>query len=208
MNNTAAYLPSIDQETTNILANLRPKDVLVLSSRHFSMYATPFVHVGVAYYQKLEGDKGESLSEKSFLQLWGNKLEAIAKLSADHGASVVFIKQPPEFPRELSPSQLCQKEWYRPLLPSNCILTTERSRLRTRFMVGMSLILRKLQQENPSFFVYDPFDQFCPPSKNQCSTVIDGILRFSDNDHLSMQGSLMLEDSFTEFLRHHGLLKG
>jgi peptidoglycan/LPS O-acetylase OafA/YrhL len=64
----ATYMPTIDKEASEALAILKPKDILILSSRHFGLYASPFVHNGSTYYLTAKGDKGEHLSTQTLLR--------------------------------------------------------------------------------------------------------------------------------------------
>jgi hypothetical protein len=204
---TASYAPTIEKEAKNVLSKLKPHDILILSSRHFSMYAVPFVHHGSTYYLEAKGDRGERLSTRALLLLWRKKLQLITSLASNREANVIFIMQPPEFRRELTSNLLCSKQWYRPTSPPDCVLSADRDRLQHRFLGDTAKILTELQKTNLNFFVYDPFGKLCPPSRSQCSTNVNGVPRFSDNDHLSRDGSLLLEEDFTGFLSRHGLLQ-
>jgi len=197
----------LDKETVQVIRELNSGDVLLLSSRHFSLYKKLFVHKGNRYYQTLKGDRGESLDKKGLIFTWKSKLRQIIQSAGSKNASVVFFAPLPEFQSEVS-SELCSKEWFRYAISKNCYLTEERKpMITTRYLPEMKETLGELKEEYSNFHVFDPFTALCPTSRRVCSPLGDGGMTFSDSNHLSVRGALLLVKPFDEFLASHSLLK-
>ncbi len=67
-----------------------------------------------------------------------------------------------------------------------------------------------LAQSVPNLYVYNPFDVICPPplsakSSSDCHMYRRDIPLFSDNDHISPDGSILVYKDFTGFLRSNDL---
>ena len=198
----------IDDETTQAIRELRKGDILVLSSRHYSLYRVPFVHNGVRYYQSLRGEQGEFLNRQSLIAIWKKKMQQIIKGATAKGSNVVFFAPLPEFQLELESPAICTKEWFRASLLKDCRLKEPRDPLlRSRFLPEMKTTLRMLENEYKNFYVFDAFPALCPPTQRYCDSSGNSGRLFWDNDHLSTRGALLLFSDFHQFLQGRSLLK-
>lgn len=201
------HASTIDDETVQAIQELSRGDILILISRHYSLYERLFSHNGFKYYQTLRGDSGEPLDKVSLISLWEAKLERIIFEATNKNANVVFIAPLPEFSRELKDSNLCTQEWFRPVVEKDCRLTESRSAISDRrFIPEMKTVTERLRGKFRNFYVYDPFSVICPLRVENCDSSPNGKRLFSDNDHLSIRGALLLAKDFEKFLLNHQLL--
>ena len=199
---------NIGDEAVRAIRALRRGDVLVLSSRHFPMYQRLFVHNGSSYYLDARDDINQLLDKRTLSAIWRSKLQEIIRQATEKGADVVFFAPLPEFQSELEDSPLCSKEWFRISggTLSHCRLLEPREpMLRKRFFPEMEATLVEMKRQFPGFHLFDPFPAMCPPSKKFCASEDNSGRLYSDNDHLSVRGALLLAKVFEDFLERHSL---
>lgn len=205
----ARRISDIDAEAIRAVGELGEGDILILSSRHYPMYKELFVHNGEKFYQTLLSDDNLPLDRNKLAVAWKSKLSRLINKASQKGASIVFFTPFPEFQSELAPPALCVKEWFRPQVAKNCQLKEAvNPMLWDRFIPEMDSILKELEHENEKFYVFKTFHLLCPTEKVTCSTSNEYGRIFSDNDHLSTSGALLLSGPFENFLQKNMLLDG
>ncbi|MDC3009374.1 acyltransferase [Synechococcus sp. AH-736-G20] len=197
----------VDPEVKQAIKELDSGDILVLSSRLWSLYVHPFDLNGEISVKYSRDDSGQLLDNNSIGIFWQAKMYKLLQLASLKGVNVVFISPYPEFSQHLQLAELCTREWFRPILSGGCYVSELRSSLLTkRFIPQFEIILSQLEDQFRGFHIFNAFDVLCPPSKLYCdSSDATGRLYF-DNDHLNVRGVLSLSSVFNEFLHARSLL--
>jgi hypothetical protein len=60
--------------------------------------------------------------------------------------------------------------------------------------------LKQLASDVPGTAVFDPFESICPPVTRVCSNQLGSALLYSDDNHLTNAGALLLHPAFQSFL--------
>ncbi len=166
------------------LADLRPRDIVILSS-----------------YMNRKVEAGKDISQDANFEKWLRNLDGFTKTAKQKHAKVVFFAPTPDFGKygqEITPPEACLPEWFRPNPPENCRLNADRKELRTQienFMLG----IKSIERQNNNFYIYDPFPILCPEGLN-CSNYLNGVRTFFDVDHLNIIGGEYLYKDFMKFL--------
>ncbi|QNG30952.1 acyltransferase family protein [Synechococcus sp. LTW-R] len=101
-------------------------------------------------------------------------------------ASLILVAPLPRHPG-FTP-ELCSRQWFRPS-PSAACQKTEKSFLeRERKHIISKLELAAEKTKN--IYVFDPFERFC--SSEYCYVAKGGVFLYSDDNHLSKDGSLLI----------------
>ena len=149
------------------IKELADGDILVLSSRHVSLYITHFMHGGYKYYHSSRDDNGTSIGEDELVLTWKGKLRRIVEGASSRNATVVFFAPIPEFQEELQVQETCLKQRFRPILPDNCILTGNREQLiNNRFLPQLNQVIKDLEGESPDFLSFNSFPVLCPAKED------------------------------------------
>jgi hypothetical protein len=179
--------PYADKEVGRVLARLRPGDRVVLVANL------------AGYLGGVDGPTRRS-AEASYAAA----LREIDGEVRRRGAELVLFGPLPTFPQEKigGPLSLCQAEWFRPAwsLGPQCqpVLRPRQQAL------AESLPVQRLQEgiirDLPGTRLFSPFDSLCPPEQRVCSSVLAGTLLYSDNNHLTNAGALLLYPRLMAFL--------
>ncbi|QPN70344.1 SGNH hydrolase domain-containing protein [Synechococcus sp. CBW1108] len=144
--------------------------------------------------------------------LWLTEVEKIAKDAYKKGINVILIAPIPVFrgiPSERKPKdELCVKEWFRPIIPKECLglFREERSVLASR-MENINKALSALEATNKNIHIYKAFDFLCPQRLQDCTTYLNGIRIYRDDDHFTAEGSLLVGSHFLDFTTKPGLTR-
>ena len=65
--------------------------------------------------------------------------------------------------------------------------------------------LKDLANRKSNIYIFDPFPVICPRQKN-CANYLGPIRTFSDDNHLSREGSKLLYENFLGFLKREKLI--
>ena len=192
---------------------LQSGDILALSSRlEYYFIRTKFNLEHEDTTLRLADGDWNSIEEDQALSAWLNEVRTIAKKSEEKGIRIVIIAPTPVFrgnPKgEQPPGQLCVKEWFRPRIPKECpgLFRQERSTLESR-LKKIDKGLDALAATNKNIQIYKPFDILCPKRSDSGETYLNGIRTFRDDDHLSMDGSLLVASDFLDFASKTGLIR-
>jgi peptidoglycan/LPS O-acetylase OafA/YrhL len=179
--------PYADKEVGRVLARLRPGDRVVLVANL------------AGYLGGVDGPARRS-AEASYAAA----LREIDGEVRRRGAELVLFGPLPTFPQEKigGPLTLCQAEWFRPAwsLGPQCqpVLRPRQQEL------AASLPVQRLQEgiirDLPGTRLFSPFDSLCPPEQRVCSSVQAGTLLYSDDNHLTNAGALLLYPRLMAFL--------
>jgi peptidoglycan/LPS O-acetylase OafA/YrhL len=155
--------------------------------------------------QRYSRDWKKPISANEALKDWSNEVQRLAQSLHARGINLILIAPHPTFP-ENNPI-VCTKEWFRPDT-STCSakFSISREKFRQRIL-PISSVLTRLSKENANIYVFDPFPLLCPPSNTLCFPNIGDTQLYTDEHHLSTEGSLFLYDDFTSFLSRNNLLK-
>ena len=206
--NLPLYLPSERElDVISSVANLPSDSVVILSSRHFSMYRRFFVDKGRKYYQSLKSDTGQLIGKEELIRLWKDKISAIVRAAAQKKNTVVFMLPLPEFTDELLPARICSTEWFRPEIHKDCeSQVTGKKDSKARFIPEFYGAISELEDIYSNFRVFDGTDFICRPSNEFCSPQDNGKRMYWDNDHLSVRGAMKLVKPFGDYLYSQGIL--
>ena len=179
--------PYADKEVGRVLARLRPADRVVLVANL------------AGYLGGVDGPTRRSAE--------ASHAAALREIDGEvrrRGAELVLFGPLPTFPQEKigGPLSLCQAEWFRPAwsLGPQCqpVLRPRQQAL------AESLPVQRLQEgiirDLPGTRLFSPFDSLCPPEQRVCSSVLAGTLLYSDNNHLTNAGALLLYPRLMAFL--------
>ena len=197
----------IDLEVENAIQRLKQGDILVLSSRLWSLYKRPFDLNGKLTYKTLKDDNYSPLDRRSVGIFWKAKMENIIRAATLKGVNVIFFSPYPEFNDQLEIAELCTAEWFRPAISEKCYLKQPRSpMLNDRFVPEFESILQELESEFDGFHVFNTFDPLCPLGQDFCESGNESGRLFFDNDHLNVRGVTLLSKHFNKFLHTRSLV--
>ena len=145
------------------------------------------------------------LSRSQALGQWIEGVDQIAASNPD--TPIVLLLPTPEFGGGV-PMELCQPQWFRPHPPQECRTGLDRRSL-DRLSTYLKGKLQPLLARHPQLVVHDPLDALCPTRTGRCPRLRDGVLLYTDGDHLSVVGaSLVLDDLVTSLRRQQPLPTG
>ena len=133
-------------------------------------------------------------------QALGRWIEGVDRIAAANpGTPLVLLLPTPEFGGGV-PMELCQPQWFRPHPPQECRTGLERRSL-DRLSTYLRGQLQPLLARHPQLMVHDPLDALCPAGTGRCPRLRDGVLLYSDSDHLSGYGASLVLDNLVASLR-------
>lgn len=179
-----------DAAVKDMLARLRPGDVVFLPSLRVPRMADQYVIYGLAAAQARMASAATAQ-----IRAAGTKAALpVLQQFANAGAKIVFEAPGPEFQ---SPAFRCA-DWYDRQNPicagGDTIPRTAIAALRAPVLAVFAQFSRKI----PAVSVWDPLPLLCPGPV--CSQSANGEPLFFDGDHLSGYGDRMLEPSFAAFV--------
>ena len=187
---------------------LKNGDIILLSSSfdlHFFNNNFSFEERsrGRTYFSK---DKKIISPQESYIQ-YLEDLKKLAIKADKKGINIVIFSPLPIFKYfENAPSGfICKKQWFRPNIPKNCQedFSTKKIEILERFEIIFSG-LDSISKSTKNTFIYSPFNQLCP--EEMCFSKNNGMKIFRDNNHLSREGSISLENNFIKFLKENNLI--
>ena len=181
----------------------RGEGAVVLSLR-WPLYFDPGI-LGDAIHartQHLDPVSGEARSKQEALEAWINE---VARIARSHPTTpFVLLLSTPEFPGS-EPIELCRPQWFRPRLPADC-----RQGLPRAGTARLNAWLRQRLQARlgglSNVQIHDPLNSLCPPDRDRCPRQQDGVLLYSDADHLSGRGAALVLDGLVADLRRQRLI--
>jgi peptidoglycan/LPS O-acetylase OafA/YrhL len=143
----------------------------------------------------------QPISRQAALARW---LEDLDQLVAAHPQSLfVLMTSTPEFP-DLAPIDACTPQWFRPRVQARCL---DASGGLERRQVGEALNRggQALARRHPNLVVFDAFTSLCPPGASGCPRLRDGQPLYTDDNHLSEAGAVLVLEDLLQDLRQRGL---
>ena len=127
-------------------------------------------------------------------------IQYLRKASQSQDFQIVLISQSPYFPYSAIDYRLCEQTWFRPFHDaSKCISNDTEKNIRQK-SVSLNSYYAQIQGLHPNVFVFDPIPSFCD-SGICMNTDVNGDRLFSDGDHFTRIGSLVLVERFDRFLQ-------
>jgi hypothetical protein len=169
--------------------------VVVLSSRSPLYFDPGFLsEESLRRSQHFSPQTSQPVSREAALASW---VEQVGLLAEAHPKTrfVIFLPTP-EFGSGV-PMETCRPQWFRPVLSSDC-QGVDRQRL-DRFDAYLRKQLAGVLASNPNVVLYNPADALCP-TKVLCPRQRNGYMLYSDGNHLSTYGAVMVMDDFVAFL--------
>ena len=149
------------------------------------------------------GEGPREANPKSF-GAYGRSILQLAEQVQHLGARLVLVAPIPSFGQAkiTIPLSLCHSEWFRPTwaIPQTCKGVGESRQEELDRTEAIRILQRQLQRQSAVIDIFDPFSSICPPAKATCRTYAQGQLLFSDGNHLTQQGALLLYPRFARFL--------
>jgi len=197
-----------DKVLKNVVALSSPGDLVVLLSRLADPFTTEKIDQKekAATYRYYNEDLAQ-ITLKESLDEFIEKLRSLSFELSEKEVDVIIFLPSPEF--SFSNPLLCKKEWFRNDELSEKMCSISRNMLIKR-IAPLNNSITALAQSVPNLYVYNPFDVICPPpllakSSSDCHMYRRDIPLFSDNDHISPDGSIFVYKDFTGFLRSNDL---
>ena len=142
---------------------------------------------------------GEYISKQTAMDIWFQKLTSF--VAQNPKVRFVLFSPNPEF-NQLYPEEVCIRQWYRPILSSNC----EESRKREREILRHAQFnseLQKIADKHSNALFFDVFSVLCPQNQKSCSTHVSGKRVYSDDNHLNTSGTRYVLERLRKFLENH-----
>lgn len=135
---------------------------------------------------------GEAGSVQEATALWRKGLEPIVSTLSKAGIPVVILGAVPEMTGYTNGTSLLGSAFGTP----DFDIPRADSEADRKPAFGVETALA---QAHPGTYVFDPYPALCDEST--CSAVRDDVIRYQDETHLSVEGSMLLTDGLTETLR-------
>lgn len=181
------------------LADLHQNDIVILSSYILPVFKQKKDN-SKAKYKNIFDESGEPISQDAAFAKWVRSLDSFIKAANQKKVKVIFFAPLPEFKKykDTVPPEVCISEWFRPNLPKDCRLYSDRKELKSRIDHFM-LNVKSVEHQNNNFYIYDPFPILCPVGP-KCSSYLNGVKIFYDSRHLNNIGGEYLYKDFVQFL--------
>lgn len=125
-------------------------------------------------------------------------------MAARHGVKLVLVGPHPVFPGDLNSAlpELCVPMWFRPTLPEACPASFVVPRVMARQRVQPLLAdLQATAGRYSNLTLVDPFAWLCPSDAAHCRARKGSKVFYTDNNHLSADGSLQMLAGLSAVLR-------
>ncbi|MBW4480961.1 MAG: acyltransferase [Tildeniella torsiva UHER 1998/13D] len=181
--------------------SLSSGDVLVISSRHLCRLFEKCFSVDLfEKYNRFFDDDLKEISESEAQDIYISKLRSLATKLQAEGVKVLVFLPMPEI-RQMP--QLCQREWFRPVLPSGCSVGEDTYKARELIVDKFNNALAPSSKTN--IYLYDGYDLLCGPSKD-CPNIIRRPDLMKDATHISPSASFLIHKDFISFLHRNNLI--
>ncbi|ABX07971.1 acyltransferase family protein [Prochlorococcus marinus] len=131
-----------------------------------------------------------------------NTSKKLASKLNDANASLILVAPLPQHPG--FNAELCSPQWFRPSIRIICQKTDKDflQKQRKHILEAMNA----LAMEVSNIYIFDPFDKFC--DKKNCYVVKENTYLYSDSDHLSKEGAIMISTDLLSMIVHINSSKG
>ncbi|MFN9629128.1 MAG: SGNH hydrolase domain-containing protein [Cyanobacteriota bacterium] len=138
------------------MVNLRPNDIIVLSS------------ILPRYFTGLEGgsseffyflDNGQKVNAQIAFLAWMRKLREIVKYGKTKGIKVIVVLPTPHF-EDYPGSSLCSEQSFRPLGLQGCRIGRDKNDIYAKWQRIIE-DLKALSSSSENLFLFDPSNVFC-----------------------------------------------
>ena len=196
----------LDRAFSVVADQLTHGDVVVFSSRMYEVFSGPSEESSYRYFD----ESGKEISFRVASEIWMDKLSTTAELLRDRGIMVVVMGGIPFFGDSNNAPRLeeeCSPQWFnggafKPFQDCPQFLApVERNHLIKKISPFTDRII-SLSKRQDGLFFFDPFPSLCPPASARCKPVVEGVVAYSEDDHLSVKGALIVADSFIPFLKN------
>ncbi len=153
-----------------------------------------FGYTGVHRRQfKKHSDGSRSSVDKNLVRFIDASKKLAEKLR-NINASLILVAPLPQHPGFIP--EICSRQWFRPS-PAGTCQKTERNFLERQRKHILEAI-NALTMEVNNIYIFDPFDKFC--DKKNCYSTRDNTYLFSDDDHLSKEGAIMISNDLLSMI--------
>ena len=196
----------LDRAFSLVADHLNRGDVVVFSSRMYEVFSGHPDESAYHYFDKT----GREISADVASKVWLEKLVTAAEVLHNRGVMVVVMGGIPFFGDSNNAPRLeeeCSPQWFnggafKPFKDCPQFLAPVERNLLLKKIAPYRDRMIELSERQDGFFFFDPFPSLCPPASAQCRPVVKGIVAYSEDDHLSARGALIVADSFIPFLRN------
>ena len=151
-----------------------------------------YVHPEWGWRTAATSNGGAATSVKQAAELWEQGVEDVVVPLRDAGIPVVIIAAVPEMPEFTD-----QRSLFSQAFGSRAYEVPRRQSVQDR---APALDAEEaVAARHPGTFVFDPIPALC--SSDVCASAVDGVLRYQDETHLTVDGSLLLAPGVQEILR-------
>jgi len=121
-------------------------------------------------------------------------IKSFAQELRKYNASLIVVAPLPQHP--LFSPETCAKQWFRPFIPPTCEETSAGYFQSQRSSILEGLV--RAQSEQPNLRIYDAFGVLC--DRKSCKVRIGSQYLYSDDNHLSTEGTRFISNDFLKFL--------
>ena len=139
---------------------------------------------------------GSKNSVDKNLSEYMNALKIFARKLNDANASLILVAPFPQHPG-FTPI-VCSSQWFKPSINKNCSRTSKNFLKKQRNHIVKEI--NKLGMEVNNIYIFDPFNKFC--DDKYCYVKKDNTFLFSDKNHLSTAGAMMISKDFQSLINY------
>ena len=162
-------------------------DAVIIANR-----SAGYVHPEWGWRTAVAGDGSAATSVKQAAELWEQGVEDVVAPLRDAAIPVVIIAAVPEMPEFTD-----QRSLFSQAFGSRAYEVPRRQAVQDR---APALDAEQaVAARHPGTYVFDPIPALC--SSDVCASAVDGVLRYQDETHLTVDGSLLLAPGVEEILR-------
>jgi len=184
-----------------VLSTMDRGDLLVLSGRYRYLYQQPYLNVTGDRWL----DHMDEKAQKGYgLEVWLEELDMLLAACETRGINVVSFLPNVEFDQPVPPYEYVKPEWFRIESEEH---TTEVSAkyLNGRFPEEYYDALYQRAKIYSNFFTFNPLPVYWSDG-GAASRHVDGIVAFTDTNHLTSEGAMLMLDEFYNFMLNNKLL--
>ena len=190
------------------ISRLKEGDIIVLSS-YFDFHLKERSYNLDTPEKKFFYDiNGKPIPYSEVFENFKNDFQYWANYASKRGLSIVFFSEIPIFKGMPNTPDVwaCTKEWFRPFLHSGCAANFLESKPQILNRINdTNELLLSFSLENDNVYYFDAFSILCPDDK-KCSSFVNDIQTYRNNNHLTQEGSEYLAPFFAKFLKVNDLL--
>ena len=183
------------------LDEMQNGDILLFSSRYERSWCFPLMQgdLRTRKVKFFDSNRNEKSRSRAY-EAWIAELRAFLDTLQGRGIQVVFVAPIPFFMDDLPPSVL-RAEWYNQTNKSK--VPKQSKRKLENYFAPVNRVFTLLSDDYSFVTVFDPGSKIFRENGDLVQPVVDGVVLYKDESHLSIDASKILAPHFAEFLDSH-----